>query len=132
MDVLNRFSKTRKSIALVVNELGGTAGIVTIEDVMEEIFGEIDDEHDTESLTEKVLADNEFLFSGRLEIHYLNNKYDLELPEGEYNTLGGFVTAHHEDIPQQGEKVVIDNFEITIQKSSSAKIDEVILKTIKA
>lgn len=130
MDVLNRFSKTRKSIALVVNELGGTAGIVTIEDVMEEIFGEIDDEHDTESLTEKVLADNEFLFSGRLEIHYLNSKYDLEIPEGEYNTLGGFVTAYHEDIPQQDEKVVIDKFEIIIQKSSSAKIDEVILKVI--
>jgi putative hemolysin len=130
MDVLNRFSKTRKSIALVVNELGGTAGIVTIEDVMEEIFGEIDDEHDTESLTEKVLSENEYLFSGRLEIYYINNKYDLNLPEGEYNTLGGFITANHEDIPMQGEKLVIDGFEFTIQKSSSAKIEEVVLKKI--
>jgi CBS domain containing-hemolysin-like protein len=130
MDVLNRFSKTRKSIALVVNELGGTAGIVTIEDVMEEIFGEIDDEHDTESLTEKVLSENEYLFSGRLEIYYINNKYDLNLPEGEYNTLGGFITANHEDIPMQGEKLVIDGFEFTIQKSSSAKIEEVVLKIL--
>lgn len=131
MDVLNRFSKTRKSIALVVNELGGTAGIVTIEDVMEEIFGEIDDEHDTESLTEKTIAENEYLFSCRLEIHYLNNKYNFELPEGEYNTLGGFITANHEDIPFQGEKIVIDQFEFIIQKSSSAKIEEVILKVKK-
>ncbi len=128
MDVLNRFSKTRKSIALVVNELGGTAGIVTIEDVMEEIFGEIDDEHDIESLTEKVIGENEYLFSGRLEIYHLNTKYELDIPEGEYNTLGGFITANHEDIPQEGEKLNIDQFEFIIQKSSSAKIEEVILK----
>lgn len=131
MDVLNRFSKTRKSIALVVNELGGTAGIVTIEDVMEEIFGEIDDEHDTETLTEKVIGEHEYLFSGRLEIYLLNLKYNLNLPEGDYNTLGGFITANHEDIPHQGEKIIINQFEFIIQKSSSAKIDEVILKLIK-
>jgi CBS domain containing-hemolysin-like protein len=130
IDVLNRFSKTRKSIALVVNELGGTAGIVTIEDVMEEIFGEIDDEHDVVSLTESVISENEFLLSARHEIHYLNTKYDLDLPEGDYNTLGGFITANHEDIPSQGEKVTIDNYEFTIQKSSSAKIEEVILKKL--
>ncbi len=130
MDVLNRFSKTRSSIALVVNELGGTAGIVTIEDVMEEIFGEIDDEHDTETLTEKVLGENEYLFSARLEIHLLNTKYDLLIPEGEYNTLGGFITANHEDIPQKGERIVIDNFEFIIQKSSGAKVEEVILKLL--
>lgn len=131
MDVLNRFSKTRKSIALVVNELGGTAGIVTIEDVMEEIFGEIDDEHDTETLTEKVIGEHEYLFSGRLEIYLLNLKYNLNLPEGDYNTLGGFITANHEDIPHQGEKIIINQFEFIIQKSSSAKIEEVILKLIK-
>ncbi len=128
MEILNRFSKTRKSIALVVNELGGTAGIVTIEDVMEEIFGEIDDEHDTEMLTEKTLSEKEFLFSARLEIYHLNTKYDLNIPEGEYNTLGGFITANHEDIPQQGEKIVIDQFEFVIQKSSGSKVEEVILK----
>jgi putative hemolysin len=128
MEILNRFSKTRKSIALVVNELGGTAGIVTIEDVMEEIFGEIDDEHDTEMLTEKTLSEREFLFSARLEIYHLNTKYDLNIPEGEYNTLGGFITANHEDIPQQGEKIVIDQFEFVIQKSSGSKVEEVILK----
>lgn len=128
MDVLNRFSKTRKSIALVVNELGGTAGIVTIEDVMEEIFGEIDDEHDVESLTEKILGENEYLFSGRLEIYHLNNKYELDIPEGDYNTLAGFITANHEDIPQEGEKINIDQYEFIIQKSSSAKIEEVVLK----
>jgi CBS domain containing-hemolysin-like protein len=130
MDVLNRFSKTRSSIALVVNELGGTAGIVTIEDVMEEIFGEIDDEHDTDSLTEKVIGENEYLFSARLEIYTLNTKYDLEIPEGEYNTLGGFITANHEDIPQKGERIVINNLEFIIQKSSGAKIEEVILKVL--
>lgn len=130
MDVLNRFSKTRSSIALVVNELGGTAGIVTIEDVMEEIFGEIDDEHDTETLTEKVIGENEYLLSARLEIHLLNTKYDLEIPEGEYNTLGGFITANHEDIPQKGERILIDNYEFIIQKSSGAKVEEVILKVL--
>ena len=127
---IEKFQSIEQKNSLVVNELGGTAGIVTIEDVMEEIFGEIDDEHDTESLTEKILGENEYLFSGRLEIYYINNKYDLNLPEGEYNTLGGFITANHEDIPMQGEKLVIDGFEFTIQKSSSAKIEEVVLKKI--
>lgn len=130
MEILNRFSKTRKSIALVVNELGGTAGIVTIEDVMEEIFGEIDDEHDTETLTEKVITENEYLFSARLEIYHLNNKYGLSIPEGEYNTLGGYITANHEDIPQKGEKIMIDNFEFVIQKSSGSKVEEVLLKVL--
>lgn len=130
MEILNRFSKTRKSIALVVNELGGTAGIVTIEDVMEEIFGEIDDEHDTETLTEKVISETEYLFSARLEIYHLNTKYDLNIPEGEYNTLGGYITANHEDIPQKGEKILIDNFEFVIQKSSGSKVEEVVLRVL--
>lgn len=116
MDLLNRFSKSRKSIALVVDELGGTAGIVTIEDAMEEIFGEIEDEHDVDALVEKQINEREFVFSARLEIDYLNDKYDLNIAEGEYHTLGGFIVFMHESIPIKGEKILIDDFEIEIEK----------------
>lgn len=127
-ELLDVFTKTHKSIALVVDELGVTAGIVTIEDIMEEIFGEIEDEHDVEQLTEIALANNEYLFNARLEIDYLNNKYDLNIPEGEYNTLGGFVFARHENIPAKGEHIIIDEFEFTIISVSNNRINEVKLK----
>ncbi len=125
MDLLNRFSKSRKSIALVVDELGGTAGIVTIEDAMEEIFGEIEDEHDVDALVEKQINEREFVFSARLEIDYLNDKYDLNIAEGEYHTLGGFIVFMHESIPIKGEKILIDDFEIEIEKVSASRIEEV-------
>ena len=115
IDLLNRFIRTRKSIALVVDELGGTAGIITIEDIMEEVFGEIEDEHDVEELVEQKISESEFRFSARQEINYLNNEYDLNIPEGEYHTLGGYIISAHESIPVQGEKLLLDQFEITIE-----------------
>lgn len=127
-ELLDVFTKTHKSIALVVDELGVTAGIVTIEDIMEEIFGEIEDEHDVEQLTEIELGKNEYLFNARLEIDYLNNKYDLHIPEGDYNTLGGFIFARHENIPAKGEHIVIDEFEFTIISVSNNRINEIKLK----
>lgn len=132
MDLLNRFSKSRKSIALVVDELGGTAGIVTIEDAMEEIFGEIEDEHDVDALVEKQINEREFVFSARLEIDYLNDKYDLNIEEGEYHTLGGFIVFMHESIPIKGEKILIDGFEIEIEKVSASRIEEVKIKIKKS
>lgn len=129
-ELLDTFTRTHKSIALVVDELGVTAGIVTIEDIMEEIFGEIEDEHDVEQLAELRLSEKEFVFNARLEVDYLNSKYELNIPEGEYNTLGGFIFAMHENIPTKGEVVVIDRFEFTIISVSNNRIQELRLKVL--
>ncbi len=130
MDLLNRFTRTRKSIALVVDELGGTAGIITIEDIMEEVFGEIEDEHDVEELIEQTIGEKEFRFSARQEIDYLNNEYELGIPEGEYHTLGGYIISSHESIPTAGEKLILDKFEITIESINQAKIGTIHLRII--
>ncbi len=128
-ELLSQFIGKRKSMALVVNEFGGTAGILTIEDVMEEIFGEIEDEHDSEELTEEVLAKNEYRFSGRLEVKYLNEKYKLRIPETEdYNTLAGFITYEYESLPEENEVLQLGDFEIQILARTGGKIDEVKLK----
>lgn len=124
-ELLNIFTRSHKSIALVVDELGVTAGIVTIEDIMEEIFGEIEDEHDVDQLTEKQLGDKEFLFNARLEIDYLNDKYELNIPEGDYQTLGGYILSRHEDLPRRGEIITIDNFQFTIISTDKTKLNEV-------
>jgi putative hemolysin len=129
-DLLNTFTKTHKSIALVVDELGITAGIVTIEDIMEEIFGEIEDEHDVDQLTEKQISETEFLFNARLEIDYLNDKYELTFPEGDYHTVGGFIFASHENIPTRGEIVEIGRFQFTILSTDKTKINEVRLNIL--
>lgn len=129
-DMLKVFTKKHRSIALVVDELGVTAGIVTIEDIMEEIFGEIEDEHDVVQLTEISLSDNEFIFSARLEIDYLNTKYNLQIPEGDYNTIGGFVMAVHENIPNKGENITHGKFFFHVLSVSNNKIDELKLKII--
>ena len=131
IDLLNRFIRTRKSIALVVDELGGTAGIITIEDIMEEVFGEIEDEHDVEELVEQKISESEFRFSARQEINYLNNEYDLNIPEGEYHTLGGYIISAHESIPVQGEKLLLDQFEITIETINQAKIGTIHLRLLR-
>ncbi|MDR3365658.1 MAG: hemolysin family protein [Prevotellaceae bacterium] len=116
--------KTHRSIAVVVDEFGGTAGMVTLEDVMEEIFGEIEDEHDSESLLEKKLSDNEFVFAGRLEVAYLNEKYHLHIKESdEYETLAGFIIFSSESIPNVGEVLELDNFKVRILKTTASKID---------
>jgi putative hemolysin len=130
-ELLNIFTRTHKSIALVVDELGVTAGVVTIEDIMEEIFGEIEDEHDIEQLTEKKLDDTTFLFSARQEVDYLNNKYELDIPEGDYHTLGGFIFAMHENIPTRGEIIDIAPFRFTILGITNTRINEVKLEILK-
>jgi putative hemolysin len=113
--LLSLFIKERKSIAIVVDEFGGTSGVVTIEDVMEEIFGEIQDEHDVPETVERIVGENEYIFSGRLEIDYLNKKYGFDIPISEdYETLGGFIIHHHENIPEPNEKIILPPFTFTV------------------
>ncbi|APU67735.1 MAG: hemolysin family protein [Bacteroidota bacterium] len=128
-DVLNILIKKRKSIAVVIDEYGGTSGMMTVEDIVEELFGEIEDEHDSAVLTEEKLGDAHFKFSARLEVDYLNENYRVEIPEGEnYETLSGFILNHTEEIPQQGELINIDHFEINILETSNTRIELVELK----
>jgi len=125
-ELLTLFTQQHRSIALVVDEFGGTAGIVTMEDVIEEIFGEIDDEHDVEDLVEKQINEKEFIFSGRLEIDYLNREYNLNLPEDEsYETLAGLIIHHHESIPEVNEEINLPPYKFTILQVSDTRIDQV-------
>ncbi|MDR1226348.1 MAG: hemolysin family protein [Prevotellaceae bacterium] len=122
--LLSLFIKKRKSIAVVVDEFGGTAGMVTMEDIMEEIFGEIEDEHDVDDLLEKKIADNEYVFAGRLEVSYLNEEYDLNIPESdEYETLAGFIIYASENIPKSGEEIRVKDFNFRILRTSASKIE---------
>lgn len=130
-DLIGKFTKERKSIAWVVDEFGGTAGIVTMEDVLEEIFGEIHDEYDTEEFVEKQLSENEFILAGRLELDYLSEKYGLEFPGDESETLSGYIIGHHETIPQQKERIIIENYEFDILSVSDTRIEMVKLKLLK-
>ena len=124
-EALKEFTQQRKSIAWVVDEFGGTAGIVTTEDIMEEIFGEIEDEHDKDELKEKKLADGSYLFSARIEVDHINETYELNIPEGDYETLGGFITSSHESIPEQGEVIQVQGFEFEILQAQENRIEEV-------
>ena len=129
--LLTGFIKDGKSIALVVDEFGGTSGLITTEDIIEEIFGEIEDEHDTSDLVEEKLDKTKYLLSGRHEIDYLNEKYFLSIPESEeYDTLAGYIIFHYESIPEKHTAVELDNFLITITDVSSNRIEEVELKVI--
>lgn len=130
-DLIGKFTKERKSIAWVVDEFGGTAGIVTMEDVLEEIFGEIQDEYDSEEFVEKRLSENEYIFSGRLELDYICEKYDLDFPENDSETLSGFIISHHETIPRQKERIIIDDFEFDILNVSDTRIEMVKMKVLK-
>ncbi|WP_445958007.1 hemolysin family protein [Yeosuana sp.] len=131
-DVLSVLIKKRKSIAVVLDEYGGTSGIMTVEDIVEELFGEIEDEHDTDDLIEEIIDGKTFKFSARLEVDYINETYKLNLPESEnYETLGGLVVNHTEEIPFQNEVVVIDVFQFTVLEVSNTKIDMVELKILK-
>lgn len=130
-EVLNVLTKKKKSIAVVLDEYGGTSGIMTVEDIVEELFGEIEDEHDTIDLTDHKINDREFEFSARLEIDYLNETYEIELPKDEgYETLGGLIVEYSESIPKEKEVIEVENFQFTILKASSSKIEEVYLKVL--
>lgn len=123
-DILNVLTKRRKSMAVVLDEYGGTSGIMTVEDIVEELFGEIEDEHDTTDLDEEQLSDNVFKFSARLEVDYLNENYKLELPDGDdFETLGGLIMSHTAEIPEQNEEIKVDNFLFHILEVSNNKID---------
>jgi len=127
--VLNNLTKKRKSVAVVVDEYGGTSGMITLEDIVEELFGEIEDEHDTQVFIEKKVSKIEFNFSARLEVDYLNEEYGLNIPKSEaYETLGGFIINFTESIPKKNEVVSIEGFDLKIIKMSSTKIEEVCLK----
>lgn len=130
LDLLNRFTKERKSIAWVIDEFGGTAGIVTMEDVLEEIFGEIHDEYDEEEYVDKQLSANEYIFSGRLEIDYLNEKYHLDLPEDDAETLSGYIIANHESIPKQKERIILGNYEFHMLLVTDTRIETIKVKAL--
>lgn len=130
-DVLNDLIKKQKSIAIVLDEYGGTSGLITVEDIVEELFGDIEDEHDTSIFLEEKISDTEYKFSTRLEVDYLNETYDLNLKEDNaYDTLGGLIMHHTEDIPDQDEVIDIGDFQIKILKVSASKIEEVHLKIL--
>jgi CBS domain containing-hemolysin-like protein len=130
-DVLNVLIKKRKSIAVVIDEYGGTSGMMTVEDIVEELFGEIEDEHDSILLIEEKLDENTFRFSARLEVDYLNETYKLNLPENEnYETLGGLIVNEVEGIPDENELLDIDGYQFHILQTSSTKIELVQIKKI--
>jgi CBS domain containing-hemolysin-like protein len=131
-DSMNLLTKKRKSLAVVLDEYGGTSGIITIEDIIEELFGEIEDEHDSdEKLTEKLVGEGEYLFSARLDIEYLNLTYKLSIPESDsYGTLGGFIVNHAKEIPQKGETITIGNYHFSIEEALNKRI-ELVKMTIK-
>jgi CBS domain containing-hemolysin-like protein len=129
--LLKRLIQDKKSLAIVVDEFGGVSGMLTIEDIIEEIFGEIEDEHDTSELIEKKISDTEYIFSGRLEIDHINENYNLKIPESEeYGTLAGYIINYYESIPKLNERILIKPFEIKILKVSSTKIELIHLKII--
>jgi len=131
LNLINKFSKEGKSIAWVVDEFGGTAGIITIEDVLEELFGEIQDEYDTEVFVEKRIAEDEYIFSGRLELDYLEEKYNLNFEENDTETLSGYIIEHFETIPTQKERIIIGNYEFDIVSVSDTRIEVVKLRRLK-
>lgn len=130
-DVLEKLTLQRKSIAVVIDEYGGTSGIITVEDIVEELFGEIEDEHDNYDFYEKQISEDAYEFSSRLEIEYLNKTYKLKLPQSEsYDTLGGLIVFNKEEIPKIGDKILIDKYSIEILHATSSKIEKVVLKKI--
>ena len=130
-DLINKFTKERRSIAWVVDEFGGTSGIVTMEDVLEEIFGEIHDEYDVAEFEEKQLTEDEFMFSGRLELDYLNEKYKMDFAVADSETLSGFIINAHETIPKLKETIIIGHYKFDIVSVSDTRIEMVKMKILK-
>lgn len=122
-ELMIQFIKERKSLAIVVDEFGGTSGMVSMEDVIEEIFGEIEDEHDADDLVEQKIDAHTYLLSGRLEIDYLNDHYGLQLPTGDYGTLGGLILEYAENLPKEGESIVLPPYQFTVHKTQENRID---------
>ncbi|WP_026704521.1 hemolysin family protein [Flavobacterium soli] len=124
-DVMNLLTKKRKSVAIVLDEYGGTSGMVTIEDIVEELFGEIEDEHDfDEELIDQQLQENVYLFSARLDVETINEKYKINIPESDsYTTLGGFIVDFTKEIPQKGENIQIENYHFFIEEATNKKIE---------
>lgn len=130
-DILNNLIKRRKSMAVVLDEYGGTSGVMTVEDIVEELFGEIEDEHDKTDLIEEQIGEAIFKFSARLDVDYVNENYKLELPESdEYGTLGGLIVNETGEIPEQNTEIRIQNFQFTILEVSNTKIDLVSLEIL--
>jgi len=122
--LLSKFISQHRSIAVVVDEFGGTSGLVTIEDILEEIFGEIEDEHDTIDFVDRKISDTEYIFSARIELDYLNDKYNLNFPvEENYETLAGFILFHHENIPKINTIITIEDFQFKVLKASNTRIE---------
>ncbi len=130
-DLITKFSRERKSIAWVVDEFGGTAGIVTMEDVLEEIFGDIKDEYDTEEFVEKQLSENEYIFSGRLELHYLIEKYGFQFPQNESETISGYIIDVHKGIPKFKERIIIGDYEFDVLNVSNTRIEMIKMKVLR-
>ena len=123
-DLLTQFTKNKSSIAVVIDEFGGTAGIISLEDVLEQIFGEIEDEHDKQDMVEKRISDREFVFSCRLEVEYLNEKYDVNIPESdEYDTLAGYIISRYEELPTAGTVMDFDGLRIKILSTTRSRIE---------
>lgn len=123
-NMLEHFMKSRSNVAVVIDEFGGTAGIISLEDVLEQIFGEIEDEHDTPELIEKCVGDGEYVFSCRLEVRYLNERYGLDIEESEeYDTLAGYIIYHYEGLPSAGESLTVGNLHIRILRTTRSRIE---------
>ncbi len=130
--LLKKFIQEHRSMAIVVDEFGGISGLVTIEDIMEEIFGEIDDEHDVDEFIEKNPEKGHYVFSGRLELDYLNEKYGLNLPESEeYDTLAGYIIYHQQNIPKVNDKIITDKYEFRVLKVSRTRVELVQVKSLR-
>jgi CBS domain containing-hemolysin-like protein len=130
-DLISKFSREHKSIAWVVDEFGGTAGIVTMEDLLEEIFGEIHDEFDTEVFTEQQVSDGEFIFSGRVELDGISEKYNISFPEGSPETLSGYIIGNHDIFPKKGEHIIIGDYQFEILEATHNRVELVKLKVLK-
>jgi CBS domain containing-hemolysin-like protein len=131
VNLIAQFTRERKSIAWVVDEFGGTAGIITMEDVLEELFGEIQDEYDTEEQLEKKISEDDYIFSGRIELDYLGQKYGLDLRHEEAETLSGYIINYHEKIPQKKERITIADYEFEILQVSDTRIETVRVKRLR-
>lgn len=130
-EVMNKMLKKSRTIAVVLDEYGGTSGLLTLEDIVEELFGDIEDEHDKITGVEKEIGKNQYLFSAKLPVEYLNEKYNIQIPESEeYNSLGGFVISLIGEIPYQGQEVAYGNMKIYITKVSDSKIEEIEIRII--